>query len=36
VTLKIVLPDRPDEELASFMKRWTSGKTQNPRKGMEG
>ena len=35
VTLKIVLPDRPDEELAGFMKRWTSGTTQNPRQGME-
>jgi DnaJ-class molecular chaperone len=36
VTLKIVLSDHPDDELASFMKRWTSGKTQNPRKGVEG
>lgn len=36
VTLKIVLPDRPDEELASFVKRWTPGTTQNPRKSMEG
>ena len=35
-TLKIVLPDRPDDELASFMKRWALGMTQNPRKGMEG
>ncbi|MFP3656363.1 DnaJ C-terminal domain-containing protein, partial [Burkholderia sp. SIMBA_052] len=32
VTLKIVLPDRPDEELAKFMTRWASGTTQNPRK----
>ncbi len=36
VTLKIVLPDRPDDELASFMKRWASGTTQRPRKDMEG
>jgi len=36
VTLKIVLPDRPDEELASFMKSWTPRTPQNPRKSMEG
>ncbi len=36
VTLKIVLPDRADEDLASFVKRWTPGTTQNPRKSMEG
>lgn len=36
VTVKVVLPDRPDEELTSFIKRWASGTTQNPRKGMEG
>jgi hypothetical protein len=34
--VKVVLPDRPDEELTSFIKRWASGTTQNPRKGMEG
>ncbi|MEZ2224598.1 DnaJ C-terminal domain-containing protein [Rhizobium sp. RCC_161_2] len=36
VTLKIVLPDRPDEDLANFMRSWASGAAQNPRKSMEG
>jgi DnaJ-class molecular chaperone len=34
-TLKIVLPDRPDDELASLVARWSAGAAQNPRKGME-
>jgi DnaJ-class molecular chaperone len=35
VTLKIVLPEKPDPELASFIATW-SGRTYNPRQGMEG
>lgn len=35
-TLRIVLPDRPDPELEEFAARWTAGKAQNPRSGMEG
>jgi DnaJ-class molecular chaperone len=35
VTLKIVLPDKPDPDLATFVDSW-SGRTDNPRRGMEG
>jgi DnaJ-class molecular chaperone len=35
VTLKIVLPDKPDPELASFVGSWT-GRDDNPRQRMEG
>ena len=35
VTLKIVLPDQPDEQLTDFMRGWTPGSTQNPRRDME-
>ena len=34
VTLKVVLPDRPNEALNSFVSGW-SGKDYNPRQGME-
>ncbi len=35
VTVKIVLPPRPDEELINFVKHWNSGTVQNPRQYME-
>ncbi|WP_207539595.1 DnaJ C-terminal domain-containing protein [Sabulicella rubraurantiaca] len=35
VTLRVVLPDRPDPELEAFASRWEAGKTHNPRAGME-
>jgi DnaJ-class molecular chaperone len=36
VTLKVMLPDKPDPELESFVTNWSAGKAQNPRAGMEG
>lgn len=36
VTLKIALPDKPDDELAAFLARWESENPYNPRVGMEG
>ena len=36
VTLRIVLPDTPDAELESFAERWASGRSHDPREGMEG
>ncbi len=36
VTLKIVLPDQPDEELAAFLERWETENPYNPRAGMGG
>jgi DnaJ-class molecular chaperone len=36
VTLKVVLPDRPDEELAGFVERWEKENPYDPRAGMEG
>jgi len=36
VTLRLVLPDKPDAELEAFAERWAAGKAQNPREGMEG
>jgi DnaJ-class molecular chaperone len=36
VTLRIVLPDRPDPELEAFAARWVAGKAHDPRLGMEG
>lgn len=36
VTLRLVLPDKPDADLEAFAERWTAGKAQNPREGMEG
>ena len=35
VTLKIMLPDRPDAELEDFAKRWQAGQSQNPRQHLE-
>ena len=35
VTLKLVLPDRPDPELEGFVARWQSGKAYDPRQAME-
>ena len=34
VTLKIVLPDRPDPELEKFVAEWQAGKAHNPRQAM--
>jgi DnaJ-class molecular chaperone len=34
VTLKIVLPDAPDQKLADFMASWTPANPQDPRKSM--
>ncbi|MDP9810765.1 DnaJ-class molecular chaperone [Rhizobium tibeticum] len=34
ISLKIVLPDAPDQKLTDFMTGWTAGDTQDPRKGM--
>ncbi len=36
VTLKVMLPDKIDPELESFVANWPAGKAQNPRAGMEG
>ena len=36
VTLKIVLPDIPDAELAALLERWEQEHPYNPRAGMEG
>ena len=36
VTLKVMLPERSDPELESFVTNWAAGKAQNPRAGMEG
>ncbi len=33
ISLKIVLPDVPDQKLTDFMTGWTAGETQDPRKG---
>ncbi len=35
VTLKVVLPDKIDKELESFVANWAAGKAQNARAGME-
>ena len=35
VTLRIVLPDRPDPDLETFAAGWTAGKAHDPRAGME-
>ncbi|MBB3319328.1 MULTISPECIES: DnaJ C-terminal domain-containing protein [unclassified Rhizobium] len=34
ISLKIMLPDSPDQQLTDFMKSWTAGEAQDPRKGM--
>jgi len=33
--LKVVLPDKPDDKLKSFLESWEAGKAQDPRKPME-
>jgi DnaJ-class molecular chaperone len=35
VTLRLVLPDKPDPELEEFAARWAAGKAHDPRAGME-
>ena len=35
VTLKIMLPDKPDPELEKLVQQWSAGKSYNPRQGME-
>jgi DnaJ-class molecular chaperone len=35
VKLAVALPDKPDPELESFVARWRSGRTHNPRQAME-
>ena len=35
VTLKVMLPDKPDPELERFVAGWQSGKAHNPRQAME-
>jgi DnaJ-class molecular chaperone len=35
VSLKVVLPERPDPELEEFAQRWQAGKDQNPRQHLE-
>ena len=35
VKLKVVLPDKPDDKLKSFLEGWDEGKAQDPRKAME-
>lgn len=36
VTLKIVLPDKPDDEFAEFLERWETENPYNPRTGLAG
>lgn len=36
VTLTVVMPDRPDDELAEFLERWEGENPYDPRTGMEG
>jgi DnaJ-class molecular chaperone len=35
VTLKVVLPDKPDAELEEFARRWSGGESHNPRRHLE-
>jgi DnaJ-class molecular chaperone len=35
VTLKVVLPDRPDAELEEFVRRWSGSQDHNPRRHLE-
>jgi DnaJ-class molecular chaperone len=35
VKLKVVLPDKPDDKLKSFLESWEDGKAQDPRQAME-
>ena len=32
ITLKVVLPDKPDEQLTKFVKRWAEGRDDDPRR----
>ncbi|EPE94828.1 DnaJ C-terminal domain-containing protein [Rhizobium grahamii] len=34
ISLKIMLPDSPDQQLTEFMMSWKAGEAQDPRKGM--
>jgi DnaJ-class molecular chaperone len=34
VTLKVVLPEKPDAELENFVLNWRAGKTYDPRQRM--
>jgi DnaJ-class molecular chaperone len=36
VSLKIVLPDKPDPELAEFVKTWSQANSHDPRRHLEG
>jgi DnaJ-class molecular chaperone len=36
VTLKVVLPDKPDAELEEFARRWSGQESHNPRRHLEG
>jgi DnaJ-class molecular chaperone len=35
VTLKVVLPEKPDAELEEFAHRWQAGQSQKPRQHLE-
>jgi DnaJ-class molecular chaperone len=35
VTLKVVLPDKPDPELEEFVTRWSKAHAYDPRRAME-
>jgi DnaJ-class molecular chaperone len=35
VKLRVVLPDKPDEKLKSFLEGWEAGKAYDPRRAME-
>jgi DnaJ-class molecular chaperone len=35
VTLKVMLPEKPDPELEKFVAHWSAGKAHNPRQAME-
>jgi DnaJ-class molecular chaperone len=35
VKLKVMLPDRPDPELDTFLSNWEAGKTYDPRRDMQ-
>ncbi|MGO8112628.1 J domain-containing protein, partial [Rhizobium leguminosarum] len=35
ISLKIVLPDAPDERLTALMKEWATANSYEPRKNME-
>jgi len=35
VTLRVVLPDMPDDELKTFMEKWGADHQYDPRAGLE-